>query len=57
MKLFRLTLGSTEKFGVAKNEKEMYKERAEIDPTFEYTPVVIEEVEVDGYEITLKKKK
>jgi hypothetical protein len=54
MKLFRLTLGSTEKFGVAKNEKEMYKERAEIDPTFDYTPVVIEEVKVDGFVIELR---
>lgn len=54
MKLFKLYLGTTEYFGVAKDAEEMMKKAPEIDATFAYTPVVIEEVTVSGYEITVK---
>ena len=54
MKLFKLTMGSIEKFAVAKNEKEMFEKRAEVEAAFEYTPVQIDEVTLPGYEITVK---
>jgi hypothetical protein len=57
MKLFRLMMGSIEKFGVAKDAEEMFEKRAEIEPAFEYTPVQIEEVQLDGYEISVKAKR
>ncbi|MGQ0452052.1 hypothetical protein ACT4UM_01565, partial [Bacillus sp. SS-TM] len=50
-KVFRLTLGSIDKFAVAEDREEMYEKRAEIDPTFAYTPVEIQPLHVDGYEI------
>ena len=40
-RVFHLTLGSIEKFAVADDYEEMYEKRAEIDPTFAYTPVEI----------------
>lgn len=57
LKLFRLTLGSVEKFAVAKDEEEMYENRAEVEPTFAFTPVVIQELEVEGYKIEVKPDK
>jgi hypothetical protein len=57
MKLFKLSLGSNEKFGVAKDYDDMHEKRAELDPTFAFTPVVIEEVKIDGYDIVVKKVK
>lgn len=50
-KVFRLTLGSIDKFAVAEDREEMYEKRAEIDPTFAYTPVEIQPLHVYGYEI------
>ncbi|WP_410993226.1 hypothetical protein [Bacillus cereus] len=50
-KIFRLTLGSIEKFAVADDYEEMYEKRAEIDPAFAYTPVEIKELQISGYEI------
>ncbi|EXY08976.1 MULTISPECIES: hypothetical protein [Bacillus cereus group] len=50
-KVFRLTLGSIDKFAVADDYEEMYEKRAEIDLTFAYTPVEIKELQIPGYEI------
>ncbi|MED2748972.1 hypothetical protein P4278_23675 [Bacillus thuringiensis] len=55
-KVFRLTLGSIDRFAVAEDYEEMYEKRAEIDPTFAYTPVEIKELYVEGYEIKAEKK-
>lgn len=55
-KVFRLTLGSIDRFAVAEDHEEMYEKRAEVDPTFAYTPVEIKKLCVDGYEITAEKK-
>ncbi|HFJ9285028.1 hypothetical protein CN345_21985 [Bacillus thuringiensis] len=55
-RVFHLTLGSIEKFAVAADYEEMYEKRAEIDPTFAYTPVEIKELCVEGYEIKAEKK-
>ena len=43
-RVFHLTLGSIEKFAVADDYEEMYEKRAEVDPTFAYTPVEIKRV-------------
>lgn len=53
MRLYRYTLGGLDKFGVAADETDAYNQRATIDPTFDYLPVMIEEVQVEGYEITV----
>jgi hypothetical protein len=54
MKLFQLTVGNTQKFGVAHNAEEMQQKLGEVDYTFAYLPVQIDEVTVEGYEITVK---
>lgn len=54
MKLYRYICGDYDKFGVANDDQDAYDRRAEVHPTFHYIPVKITEVEVDGYEITLK---
>jgi hypothetical protein len=54
MKLYQLTVGNTQKYGVAQNAEEMQQKLGEVDYTFAYLPVQIEEVTVDGYEITVK---
>lgn len=53
MKLFRYQLGNTDIITVAENEQEAYNKRAEIDPSFAFTPVKITEVTVPGYIITV----
>lgn len=54
MKLYQYTCGDYQKYGVGDDESDAYTRRAEVDPTFHYLPVTIEEVSVDGYEITVK---
>lgn len=53
MKLFNYEFGGDEKYGVFENTETAYEKRSEIDPMYEWTPVVITEVTVDGYEIHL----
>ncbi|MEI4618325.1 hypothetical protein [Bacillus cereus] len=50
-RVFHVTLGSIEKFAVAESIEDMYEKRAEIDPTFAYTPVEIQELHIPGYVI------
>lgn len=63
MKLYKYISGHDEKYGAAKDEKDAYERRTEVDPTFHFMDVRIEEVEVPGYDITVteqnpsKKKK
>lgn len=54
MKLFKYQMGSDEKLGAAKDEQDAYDRRAEVDHTFNFLPVQITEVKIDGYEVTLK---
>jgi Mg2+/Co2+ transporter CorC len=56
-KLFKLIIGIDEKYGVADSEEDMEAKKAEVDPAFAYLPVRIEEVQVEGYEITVKQEK
>jgi len=51
MKLFKLTVGLIEKYGVAESEQDMYERRTEVDYSFDYLPVIVEEIVVDGYDI------
>lgn len=54
MKLYQYTCGDYQKYGVGADEDDAYNRRSEVDQTFHYLPVTIEEVTVDGYEITVK---
>lgn len=51
MKLYRYIMGVNEKYGVAADEQDAYDRRAEVDHTFSFLPVRIEEVIVPGYVI------
>lgn len=53
MKVFKYTCGDYEKYGVAEDESDAYERRAEVDPTFHYLPVTIEELRIEGYEIAV----
>lgn len=53
MKLFKFTCGLDEKIGVFVDEQDAYERRAEVDATFHFLPVTIEEIAVPGYEITI----
>ena len=50
-KVFRLTLGSIDRFAVAESIEDMHGRRAEIEPTFAHTPVEIQELHISGYVI------
>lgn len=51
MKLFKLSVGDVERLAVANDKQEMFERRAEVEPSFDYLPVEIEEVTVPGHEI------
>lgn len=53
MKLYRYISGMDEKYGPAEDEQDAYERRLDVDPTFHFLPVRIEEVTVDGFEITV----
>lgn len=55
MKLYRYTCGDYEKFAVAANDQDAYDRRSKVDPTFHYIPVTVEEMKVDGYEISIQR--
>jgi hypothetical protein len=52
-KLYTLSVGNTTEYGVADSEESMRESAGDIDPRFSYLPVKIDEVKVEGYEITL----
>lgn len=54
MKIFKITLGDNLHFVAAKNEKEANEKAIEIDATYAYLPINIEEFTLEGYKITLK---
>lgn len=49
LKVFRFTQGWLDYYGAYKDLEEAYARRAEIDHTFHYTDVRIEEIQIDGY--------
>jgi hypothetical protein len=53
MKLFRFTMGHVDLLGAFEDATDAYERRNEVDHTFDWTPVVIEEVVLEGYEITV----
>lgn len=53
MKLFRYTMGHTDIFAAALDAQDAYDRREQIDVTFGWTPVVIEEVTLEGFQIVL----
>lgn len=53
MKLYRFTVGYDEKFYPFSDEKEAYERRKEVDHTFEWLPVVIQEIAIPGFTITV----
>lgn len=58
MKLFYIGLpGQTQVLIVAKDKEDAYERRTEVDHTFDFLPVEIEEVTVEGYDIRLYKDK
>ena len=53
MKLYRYVSGIDEKYAPAENEDDAYEKREQVDPTFHFLAVRIEEVTVPGYTLTL----
>lgn len=53
MKLFKLEIGNIVAYAAGESDEDMYKRRADVDPTFAFLPVDISEVVLDGYEITV----
>ncbi|WP_217597314.1 hypothetical protein [Cohnella sp. GbtcB17] len=54
LKLFKYTCGVDERIGVFADADEAYERRAEVDPTFHFLPVRIDEIIVPGYVITIE---
>lgn len=57
MKIYEYSLGAERHLAVAQNDDDAYERRAEVNEVFAFTPVQISEVQLPGYDITLKKKK
>jgi hypothetical protein len=57
MKIFELTLGTNRHLIVANNEEEALERRAEVDATYDYLPVQVNELKIDGYDIVVEKEK
>lgn len=53
MKLWRLTVGQIDAYGVAETEEDMEQRKADVDPSFSYLPVRFEEVQIPGYKIMI----
>jgi hypothetical protein len=52
MKVFEIALpGNTGKLIVAENEKKAHERRGELDPSFEFLPVEVNELKVEGFNI------
>ncbi|SFE74317.1 hypothetical protein SAMN04487969_10640 [Paenibacillus algorifonticola] len=54
MNLFKYTCGFDERYGAAVNARDAYERRAEVDPTFGFIEVKIEEVIVPHHVITIR---
>jgi protein tyrosine phosphatase (PTP) superfamily phosphohydrolase (DUF442 family) len=54
MKLYKYIFGDFEKYGPAIDEADAHERKVDVDPQFHYVPVIVEEVTVEGYEISVK---
>jgi hypothetical protein len=48
---------AVEKMLVADNKEEAFERRGEVDPAYEYLPVEVKELEIEGFDIHAKPKK
>lgn len=53
MKLFKLEIGNTTAYAAADSLEDMEKRKAEVDETFAFLPVQIEELTLEGFEISV----
>ncbi|KQO18680.1 hypothetical protein [Paenibacillus sp. Leaf72] len=53
MNLFKYTCGFDERYGAAADARDAYERRAEVDPTYGFVEVKIEEVIVPHHTITI----
>lgn len=53
MKLFRYICGADERYAPAKDKDAAYDQREQVDPTYRFLAVRIEEVTIPGYTITV----
>lgn len=51
MKLFKLEIGNTIAYAAAESLEEMHERKSEVDATFAFLPVQIDELIVPGYTI------
>jgi outer membrane biosynthesis protein TonB len=57
-KVFIISMGGlADKFMVAADQEEAFERRAEVDQSYEYLPVQVKELEIEGFEIQAKPKK
>jgi hypothetical protein len=57
-KIYILSLpGAEEKMIVAETEEEAFDRRAEVDPSYDYLPVQVKELEIEGHDIHVTAKK
>lgn len=57
MKIFELSLGTNKHLMIAKNSEDAYERRAEVDHSYDYLPVEVKELEIEGYDIHVEKVK
>ncbi|AHV96149.1 MULTISPECIES: hypothetical protein [Paenibacillus] len=53
MKLFKLEIGNTITYAAAESQEDMEQRKADVDAQFAFLPVQIEELTLEGYEITV----
>jgi hypothetical protein len=53
LKLFKLEIGNHLVYAAAESLEDMTERKEEVDPTFAFLPVQIEEMTIEGYEITV----
>lgn len=57
MKIFEITLGTNRHLIVAKDEQDAFERRTEVDQTYDYLPVEVKELKIEGYVIRAEKEK
>lgn len=53
MKLFKLEIGNTVAYAAADSLEDMHERKADVDAQFAFLPVHIEELVLEGHEITV----
>jgi hypothetical protein len=53
MKLYKISIGHIETYAVGEDAADVFQRKAEYDPSFDYLPIAIEEITVEGYDITV----